>query len=113
MHYPNLLNANRVLHALTQAEVGSLLGLSDDAISNYELAVRLPGLSVILGLSLIYGKPASQLFPDALRQVADDMTQRFAPLSVKIQNDTSEAAAVRQAFAASFGPRLITLTSGA
>ncbi len=111
MHYPNLLETNRKRWALTQGEVGTLLGLSDDAIGNYELAERSPGLQAILGLALIFNRPPSQLFPDTLQVVAERMAARLKDLSIGIENETGEAALVRQEFVASLGARLINLAS--
>lgn len=113
MHHPNLLRANRERFALSQTEVGSLLGLTDDTIGNYENAERIPNLEAALGLSLIFGKPSSQLFPDTLQAVAVQMAARLKSLSIKIENETGEGARVRQEFVASLGARLISLASNA
>jgi len=108
-----MLQANRDRFALTQAEVGELLGLSDHTIGNYENGDRAPDLQTTLGLALIFGKPPSQLFPGALHVVVERVAARFKDLSVKIENETGEAASVRQAFAASLSARLTSLADSA
>lgn len=113
MHYENLLRANRETLALTQGEVGHLLGLSDDAIGNYENATRSPGLQTALGLELIFGRPLSQLFPDTRCAVAERMTHLLARFSIEVERETGVDGAVRQQFVASLGQRLINATSGA
>lgn len=113
MHYENLLRANREALALTQGEVGRLLGLSDDAIGNYENAERSPGLQTALGLELIFGRPLPQLFPDTRYVVAERIAHMLAPFSVEVESETGAAALARQQFVAALGQRLISATSGA
>jgi DNA-binding XRE family transcriptional regulator len=59
-HY---LITHRKKWALTQGELGLLLGLSRSTISTYERHLALPSFQVALRLEVTFGKTAGHLFP--------------------------------------------------
>jgi transcriptional regulator with XRE-family HTH domain len=106
MHHDNTLGAYRRRHALYQHEIGALLGLSADAISNYERATRAPLLEAALGLELIFGVPLAQMFPNTVIAAADRIIRPLQELSMRADVADREISAVRQRFIANLGERL-------
>jgi transcriptional regulator with XRE-family HTH domain len=49
--------------ALTQKELGILIGVSEDSISKYECNQRYPGRNAIMAIEVVFGKPARAVFP--------------------------------------------------
>jgi DNA-binding XRE family transcriptional regulator len=102
----NTLRGSRERCALYQAEVGALLGLSDDAIGNYETGRRAPALSIALGLELIFGRSLLALYPGLARSVAEELLPRLQKLSVEIETEENAAREDRQKAVTAIGERL-------
>lgn len=62
--YPSYLRTHRKRWALTQPELGVLLGgVSASLISKYETLARTPSVEALIGAEFIFGEPARRLFP--------------------------------------------------
>lgn len=96
MYLHNLLASERATWALTQSEVGALLGLSEDTIGNYELSERRPSLFAALGLGIVFGTSLPRLFPDVMHAVAAEMLPNAQRLSIAIEHETDTPAKLRK-----------------
>jgi transcriptional regulator with XRE-family HTH domain len=103
----NTLQGNRERTAFTQAEVGSLLGLFDDAIGNYENGRRSPGLNIALGIELLYGRTLAELYPALAHHLAEQIIPALQKLSVQVQWEEGARAEDMRAAIAAIGDRLI------
>jgi len=85
------LRTERLRHALSQEEIASLLGLSKDAISKYELNQRPISAKIIIAGEVLFGMRASALFPHLYKELQDGIGRRSAKLLAKIayRNDRS------------------------
>jgi DNA-binding XRE family transcriptional regulator len=108
----NTLETSRNVTAFTQADVGSLLGLSADAIYNYEEGRRSPSLAVALGLELVFGKSLSQLYPDTALAVAEKMIGPLQTLSIRVEGKTGAKADAQREAIASLSDRLARIIPG-
>ena len=62
--YPSYLRTHRDRWALTQPELGALLGgISASTVSKYEKLLRTPSIEAVIGAEFVFGEPARQLFP--------------------------------------------------
>ena len=68
---PSYLRTLRLSAGLSQAELGLLLGVSEDVIGNCERGVSLPNPSVLLGCTYLFQTSAADLFPRLQREVMD------------------------------------------
>lgn len=59
----NKIRFYRLKNGFTQTEVGKMLGLTDDAISNYETGRRTPNVYTALKLARVLGTTVEELFP--------------------------------------------------
>lgn len=105
MDNDNLLRAYRERFGATQKEIGALLGLSGDAIGNYETR-RVPSLPVALGFEVIFGKALSDLFPLIAYTVAHQMQQPLAEWSIELEGRNDEASIKKRALINAVGERL-------
>lgn len=112
MHLTNTLQSTRDLTAFTQADVGSLLGLSADAIGNYEAGRRSPALTVALGLELLLGKSLAELYPDRALAVAEQMIPPLQRLSAKVEGKAGAKAEDQRDAIKALGDRLARITPG-
>ena len=78
------LKTNRLKAALSQRELGELLGLGDTAISNYEVEYRPVSAKVLIASEIIFGVTAAELFPvlygaerESLRKRATKLVERL------------------------------------
>ncbi len=105
MDNDNLLRAYRERFGTTQREIGALLGLTGDAIGNYETR-RVPSLPVALGMEIIFGKALADLFPLVAYSVAHQMLERLADWSIELEGRSDEASIKKRALVAAIGERL-------
>jgi DNA-binding XRE family transcriptional regulator len=91
MHHENKLSALRRSWALTQAELGSLLDVSEDAIGNYENAENAPSLLTLIGLEIAFGRTLHAFFPEASFAVAQRMLKALADFSIRLEGLTDDA----------------------
>lgn len=61
--YPSYLRTHRKRWALTQSELGVLLGLSAGTISKYERLTRTPSVETLIGAEFVFGVHARGIFP--------------------------------------------------
>jgi transcriptional regulator with XRE-family HTH domain len=104
----NTLAAWRDQSGFTQERLGKLLRLSDGAISKYECGRRVPSLSSLIGLELIFGKPITELYPGVARSLADHMIPLLQHLSIAIEGDEDAPYPLKTAIRA-IGDRLSDL----
>ncbi|MFZ1813093.1 MAG: helix-turn-helix transcriptional regulator [Rhizobiaceae bacterium] len=69
----------------TQNDTAHLLGLRTAALSALEQGRRLPSLTQICTLSLIYGRSFESLFGAILRQARRDIEERLMTLPAKVR----------------------------
>jgi transcriptional regulator with XRE-family HTH domain len=78
---PTYLRSQRRKWALTQRELAELLGnMSAAAVSKYETLARTPSLKVMLAFELLFGEPASELFPAIAQRVRRAVLRNAAAL---------------------------------
>lgn len=83
-----------------------MLGLSADAIGNYELDERTPNVATALGLEIIFGKALAAMLPDALYEVATKMIPRLQAFSLELEGRTDEVTQLKQHLINAIGDRL-------
>lgn len=106
MLYRNLLAAHRKGNALTQEEVGELVGRSADAVAKYEMGSRLPSLLVALRFQFLYDKSLSDLLPEFFVKVVEETVPAIQRLSIAIEGRSDALALRKAAFIKSLGDRL-------
>ena len=106
MPYRTLLAAHRQTHALTQKEVGDLVGRSADSIASYEAGTGTPSLLVGLRLQFLYGKSLSDLLPEFFVKAVEDTIPAIQRLSIAIEGRTDVLAQHKATFIKSLGDRL-------
>jgi transcriptional regulator with XRE-family HTH domain len=76
----NYLFTNRKRLALSQEEVGFLIGINGESkgikVSRDENSARVPDLRTALAYEAIYGKPIRELFAGLYEQTERDVTER-------------------------------------
>jgi len=83
---PNYLRSNRRHMALSQGEVGFLLGKHGGAkVCRYERFTCQPELETVLAFEAIFQKPASEIFAGLYQQVQRDVMARAKVLAHKIE----------------------------
>ncbi|WP_197917297.1 helix-turn-helix domain-containing protein [Thiosulfatihalobacter marinus] len=71
------LKVARKKSGLTQADCGHLIGSSKNVISQIELGQRVPTVSELCSLSLIYGRSFDSFYADTLRKVRKDLASKL------------------------------------
>ncbi len=83
--YPSYLRTHRRRWALTQFELGALLGgLSESTISKYEKLTREPNVEALIGVEFIFGEPARRIFPALYSSIEIGVTGRAALFAEEI-----------------------------
>lgn len=85
------LRSERLTAGLSQSELGALLGLSEDVISNCERGRTTANAAIILGCELIFGKHPSLLFPTLYESVQEAIGIRAAALDERLRGRTDLA----------------------
>jgi transcriptional regulator with XRE-family HTH domain len=67
------LRTERLASALTQAELGELLGLTKDAVSKYERGARPVSVKLLIASSIVFGKSPAELFPAVYDEIEDEL----------------------------------------
>ena len=77
---PNYLLTNRKRLALSQEEVGFLIGAKgaskESTVSREERSIREPSLQAAIAYELIYGKPMRELFAGLYEEVEQSVAER-------------------------------------
>lgn len=110
--HPNKLSAFRKAWALTQAELGKLLGVSEDAIGNYESAENAPSLLTLIGLEIAFGKALNAFFPEASVAVAHRMLQALADFSIELEGCEDAKSERKRALISAAGEHIDRLFPG-
>jgi len=77
--------------ALTQRELGELLGLTNAAVSGYEREVSPVSARVLIACQLIFGVEAAALFPALVDEVEDELGARIVALLKQLDGRTDRA----------------------
>lgn len=82
---PSYLRTHRRSWALTQRELGELLGGVDaSAISKFESATRVPNLEIMLGLEIVFDEPARALVPALSRHISQGVRLKAVALKERL-----------------------------
>lgn len=94
---PNYLLANRKRLALSQEEVGFLLGVKGEGkgikVSRDENFVREPNLKTALAYGVIYQKPAHELFAGLYQEMERDVAARAKILTYRKDKKSNDLTA--------------------
>jgi transcriptional regulator with XRE-family HTH domain len=106
--YPisNFLIAHRKKWGLSQRELAALLGVSRQAISNYELEVRPIPAKIILAAELLFGEPFHEVFPKLYEDIEDEIGARAMALQKKYEGRTDASSRRKFRFFAAIPLRL-------
>lgn len=86
---PNYLRTHRKRWALTQDELGLLLGLAGQSmVSQYELHARRPSTDIFIASEVVFGVPPRELFPKAYGEVEDAVMRRAKLLYERLEART-------------------------
>lgn len=88
----NLIRAHRKRSALTQDEVGFLLGSQKGSkVSRYEQLTRLPELRTALAFEAIFKRSVSELFPGLFQMVKAAVKERAKVLAKRVFQGKSKS----------------------
>jgi transcriptional regulator with XRE-family HTH domain len=88
---------HRLTWALTQRELGALLGIRKQSVSQYEQLSRVPRQKILISLELIFAEPAHVLFPTHSQSVAYAvMANAVALREVLLRNPNGASARKRR-----------------
>lgn len=94
---PSYLRTHRKRWALSQKDLGALLGgVSGTAIAKYETLRRKPPVSVVLGCEIIFGERAQELFPALHGKVRDIILGRAGALLAAVEGRADEASLTKK-----------------
>lgn len=82
------LRSQRLAAGLSQFELGKLLGVSEDVISNCEVGRSVPRSAMVLGCELVFGKHPAKLFPALYEIVQEAIGIRAAALDERLRGRT-------------------------
>lgn len=95
--YPSYLRTHRKRWALSQPELGALLGdLSASLISKYEKVERNPSADSLIGAEFVFGEPARRLFPGLYESIELEVTNRAAILAELLAKSSGRDALVKR-----------------
>jgi transcriptional regulator with XRE-family HTH domain len=95
----NHLRTHRKQRALSQSEVGELLGLPYQYdVSRYERGVRSPRTPILIAAELLFGEDSCDLFPALSRGIAEDMLLRVKQLRHKLANHHDAATITKRRY---------------
>jgi len=95
--YPSYLRTHRERWALTQPELGALIGeTSAPTISKCELLKQTPSLDLIIGAEFIFGEPARRLFPSLFATVEAKVTLNAIEFAEKLAGRDNAKARVKR-----------------
>jgi len=94
--YPSYLRTNRKRWALTQRELGALLGITEEAISRYESLNRTPRPETIIGAEFVFGVHARRLFPSLYASVELKIAKRAVLLAESLAGLSDEESIIKR-----------------
>lgn len=77
---------------LSQAELAHLLGIDETALCKVETQARRPSLTLMLGVEVVFGHPAKEIFPKEYEKVEDDIMARAKALYAELETSTDDTA---------------------
>lgn len=94
----NYLRKYRLHAALSQCELSKLLGVSENALSRYELGVRVPPAYVVIASAIVFGVAGAAIFPALYNGIGEDLTARALALQAELADLSDPAALKKRAF---------------
>jgi transcriptional regulator with XRE-family HTH domain len=95
----NYVRTYRRRYALTEEELGFLLGLrGHSAVSQYESGERNPTLETALGLQVLFDQQPRQLFPGLYEKVEDRVMTRIAKLLGRLDGKRDQRSQAKREF---------------
>lgn len=94
-HAKNYLRTYRLRAALTLAELGSLLGVSENTLWRYELGIRSVPAEVVIASETIFGVAGALIFPALYNGVEENLAIRALELHDRLA-DRSDAASLKK-----------------
>lgn len=94
----NHVRTFRQRHALTQSELGFLIGRSQSAVSSTEYGDSVPTLDGSLALQVLFRLPPKELFPGCYERVEDRVMRRAAELIEKLEGETDRRSMAKLEF---------------
>lgn len=74
---------------LTQRDAATLLALDPGTVSALEYGKRLPTLTEIVTLSVLYGRSFESLFAEMMRKAKRDLMARMGSLAAKVRGSAA------------------------
>lgn len=95
--YPSYLRTHRKRWALTQPELGHLLGgISAGLVSKYETLSRKPSVDALIGSEFIFGEHARRLFPGLYARVELEVATRAALMAEALAGSGDKKIAIKR-----------------
>jgi transcriptional regulator with XRE-family HTH domain len=94
-HAKNYLRTYRLRAALTLAELGALLGISENTLWRYELGARAVPAEVVIASETIFGVAGTQIFPALYNSVDENLAVRSVELQDRLAK-RSDAASLKK-----------------
>ena len=99
MHPTNHLRMHRKQGALSQAEIGQLLGVPNQAdVSRYEHGARRPRTRTLIAAELLFETDSSELFPSLRQEVGTELVRRVRLLLRRLGARSDRAACAKRAY---------------
>lgn len=93
---PNYLRTLRMRWGLTQPELAGLLGISVSALSKFETQALAPTKCLILGIEVIFGQNAREVFPALYAQTERNIMRRAAALFKRLETIQGDEVAAKK-----------------
>ncbi|MDR3526092.1 MAG: helix-turn-helix transcriptional regulator [Rhizomicrobium sp.] len=94
--YPSYLRTYRKRWALTQRELGALLGISASHISKLEKLAERPSVVTLIGAEFVFGVHSRRLFPALYASVETMIARRAALLAETMRGLGGETLAIKR-----------------
>ena len=91
----NYLRKHRLQAALSQCEVSELLGISKNALSRYELGLRVPPAGVVIASEILFAIRGAAIFPALYNTIGEELCIRALALYGRL-SQRSDAAALKK-----------------
>jgi transcriptional regulator with XRE-family HTH domain len=93
---PSYLCTLRKQWALSQSELGRLVGVTGSAIGKYELRKRIPKREVMLALEVVFGKPGRVIFAAHYERLEERVMRRALKLDKSVRSKTDPISRKKQ-----------------
>lgn len=94
-HPKNYLRTYRLRAALTLAELGGLLGISENTLWRYELGIRAVPAEIVIASETIFGVAGAQIFPALYNSVEENLAIQALELHRRLAQ-RSDAASLKK-----------------